>query len=119
MNKRDKDAHRLGELTRKLEDSGLNFDEMPEFIELLLADRKRLQATVAELPVHADTAERFVPGRDKAWMLVDGKAYKVTHSRYWEEWGHVLHESPRGVAFTFYPVYSSREAAEAAAGKGE
>ena len=79
-----------------------------------------LQATIDTLPKYADTGEAFVPGRDEAWIWLDGKAQPVSgeaesavgvgKSRFdGVQWKHYCDIRP-GIV----DAYSTPEAAEAA-----
>ena len=86
----------------------------PRVVGDLLDEIDRLRATVAKLPVYADTGEPFVPGRDEAWVIPLRDAI-IVHP-VWTlasdddgEWRYMA-------ASTVYygPAYSARAAARAA-----
>ena len=90
--------------------------------------RRRLyaaEAIVSRLPVYADTGEPFVPGRDEAWIWLDGKAQPLSGDlktaitfgksvRIHGQWRHYCGIHPGKEC-----AYSTRAAAEAASGEKE
>jgi len=76
-----------------------------------LLDRlAKAEATIAKLPKYADTGKPFVPGRDKAWVVIDDEAHQVREA-YWKDgrWTYFdgLDEA--------WEAYSEQEAAALAA----